>query len=168
MNDVFNEQLVARGGSQKDLLKKIGISVVGALIVCVSMNIPQVATFIPMILIAVVAGIVFLFRRYNIEYEYVFTNGDLDIDRIINKSRRKSALSVNVRSFVTMVPVTNKDYEREVSNYTKLMDFSSGTVKDNTYAVIFEKDKNRVKMIFEPDEQMFKAIRSYIPRVIKK
>lgn len=168
MNDVFNEQLVARGANQKDLLKKIGIGAVGALIVFVSMNIPQVATFIPMILIAVVAGIVFLFRRYNIEYEYVFTNGDLDIDRIINKSRRKSALSVNVRSFETMVPMNNKDYEREVSNYTKLMDFSSGTVKDNTYAVIFEQDKNRVKMIFEPDEQMFKAIRSYIPRVIKK
>lgn len=168
MNDVFNEQLVARKPNQKDTLKKAGIALAGVAIIFVTLMVQVLAQFFPIILLGVIAGSVFLFRRYNLEYEYVFTNGDLDIDKIINKSKRKNALNVNVRSFETMVPVSNKDYEREVSNYTKLMDFSSGVVKDTTYAVIFEQDKNRVKMIFEPNEQMFKAIRTYIPRVVKK
>lgn len=168
MNDVFNEQLVARRPNQKDMLQKIGIGAGGAVLIFLALNIQALMAFIIPIVVVVIAGIVFLFRRYNIEYEYVFTNGDLDIDKIINKSKRKNAISVSVRSFTTMVPMANKDYEREVSNFTKLYDFSSGTVKENTYAVIFDKNKEHVKMIFEPDEQMFKAIRTYIPRIIKK
>lgn len=168
MNDVFNEQLVARQPNQKDLIQKIGIGAGGALLIFVALSVQVLMGFIIPIIAAIVVGVVFLLRRYNIEYEYVFTNGDLDIDKIINKSKRKNAMSISVRSFETMVPVANKDYEREVSHFTKLYDFSSGTVKDNTYAVIFDKDKERVKMIFEPDEHMFKAIRSYIPRIVKK
>ncbi len=168
MNDVFNEQLVARRPNQKDLLQKIGIGAACAVLIFLATIVPALMSFVVPIIAVVIVGVVFLFRRYNIEYEYVFTNGDLDIDKIINKSKRKNAISVSVRSFVTMVPVANKDYEREVSNFTKLYDFSSGTVKENTYAVIFDRDKEHVKMIFEPDEQMFKAIRNFIPRIIKK
>ena len=168
MNDVFNEQLVARKPNQKDLIQKIGIGAAGAVLIFVALNVQALMGFILPIIAVIIVGVVFLFRRYNIEYEYVFTNGDLDVDKIINKSKRKNALSVNVRSFETMVPVSNKDYEKEVSRFTKLYDFSSGTVKENTYAAIFDKDKERCKMIFEPDEQMFKAIRTYIPRIVKK
>ena len=168
MNDVFNEQLVSRKSNQKDLIQKIGIGAAGALIIFVAMSIPLLQSFLLPIVAVVAVGVVFLFRRYNIEFEYVFTNGDLDVDRIINKSRRKHALSVNVRSFETMVPVNKKEYENEVSRFTKLYDFSSGVVSDTTYAVIFEQDKQRVKMIFEPNEQMFKAIRTFVPRVVKK
>lgn len=32
---------------------------------------------------------VLMFRNLNVEYEYVFVNGDLDIDKIMNKARRK-------------------------------------------------------------------------------
>ncbi len=168
MNDVFNEQLVVRQPNQKDLIKKIGIGIAGAALIFVSMMIPILANFFFVVVIAVGAGVVFLVRRYNIEYEYVFTNGELDIDRITNKSRRKRIVSVDVRSFETMVPVKGNAYEGEVSNFTKLHDFSSGVVNDETYAVIFEQGSERIKMIVEPNEQMFKAIRNFIPRKVKK
>lgn len=168
MNDVFNEQLVARKPNQKDMLKKVGIVGAGIVLIFAALTVEILMGFILPIIIVVIAGVVFMMRRYNIEYEYVFTNGDLDIDRITNKSRRKQVLSVNVKSFVTMVPAGNKAYENEISNFTKLYDFSSGTVTEDTYVAIFEQNKERVKMIFEPNEQMFKAIRSYIPRIIKK
>ena len=168
MNDVFNEQLVARKPNQKDLLKKVGIVGVGIFAIFAALTVELLMGFIIPIIIAVVIAVVFFMRRYNVEYEYVFTNGDLDIDKITNKSRRKQAISVNVRSFVTMVPATSKAYEGEVSNFTKLYDFGSGSITDNTYIAIFEQNKERVKMIIEPNEQMFKAIRTYIPRVVKK
>lgn len=168
MNDVFNEQLVARKPNQKDLLKKVGIIGVGIIVIFAALTIEFLMAFIVPVIIVIIVGVVFLMRRYNIEYEYVFTNGELDIDRITNKSRRKQVLSVNVKSFETMVPAGNKNYESEISHFTKLYDFGSGTVTENTYIAIFDKDKERVKMIFEPNEQMFKAIRAYIPRIIKK
>jgi len=168
MNDVFNEQLVARKPNQKDLLKKVGIVGVGIILIFVALTIDFLMAFIVPVIVIVVVGVVFFMRRYNIEYEYVFTNGDLDIDRITNKSRRKQVLSISVKSFETMVPAMSKNYDNEISRFTKVFDFGSGTITDQTYIVIFEQDKERVKMIFEPNDQMFKAIRAYIPRIIKR
>ena len=168
MNDIFNEQLVARKPNQKDLMKKVAIVAGGAAAFFAALTVEFLMGFILPIIVIVIVAVVFLMRRYNVEYEYVFTNGDLDIDKITNKSRRKQAISVNVRSFETMVPANKKEYEREVSQFTKLLDFGSGSITDETYIVIFEQNKERIKMIIEPNEQMFKAIRTYIPRIVKK
>ena len=168
MNDVFKEQLVSRKSGKQDLLKKVGLIAAGVLLVLIGMFIPILASFFLPIVVIVVIGEIFLLNKFNIEYEYIFTNGDLDIDRITNKSKRKRALSVNVKKFITMVPANNPAYEREVSNFTKLMDVSSGEVNERTYIAIYEQDSARTKLIFEPNEQLFEAIKNYIPRIIKK
>jgi hypothetical protein len=167
-SDIFNEQLITRQQNSKDLLKKIGFIVAGFVILGLTMVLPIISGFFPVILVVVVIGEVFLLRRFNVEYEYVFTNGDFDVDKIINKSKRKRTLSVNVNQFIIMVPVMNKDYAREIESFTKVFDISSGVVNENTYAAIYELSGSRVKLIFEPNQKMFDAIRSYIPRTIKK
>ena len=168
MNDIFNEQLVARKPNRRDMFMRAGIAVGGIALLAVAMSFNVLSGFLIPIAAVIIAGEVYLLRSMNIEYEYVFTNGDLDIDRITNKSRRKQVLSINVRSFVTMVPVAGNNYEGEINQYTKMLDYGSGVVGENTYAAIYEEDGQRVKLIIEPDEEMFKAIRSYIPRVVKK
>ncbi len=168
MNDVFNEQLIARQPNKKDFLKKVGIIIAGVVLILVAMMIEAITAFILPIII-IIGFLVFHFnRRLNLEFEYIFTNGDLDVDKILYKTKRKHVLSVNVKDFITMVPLSNKEYEHEVSRYTKFYDFSSGTINENTYGVIYEHGKERIKLIIEPNEQLFKAIKAYIPRVIKK
>ncbi len=168
MNDIFNEQLVQRKPNKMDMIKKIGVIVLGLLLLIVVMGVPSLAGFQLPLIIVVIIGIVFVMRRFNIEYEYVFTNGDFDVDKIINKSKRKRVVSFHVSNIEVMVPAGNKDYARDVEKFGKLYDFSSGELKDNTYIAIAESGGTRMKIIFEPNEKMFDAIRSYIPRKIKK
>ncbi len=61
MNDVFNEQLVARRPNQKDLLQKIGIGVAGAVLIFLGMNVPALMSFVVPIIAVVIVGVVFLF-----------------------------------------------------------------------------------------------------------
>ncbi|MCF8019928.1 MAG: DUF6106 family protein [Vallitaleaceae bacterium] len=168
VNDIFNEQLVERKQNMTDNLKKITILAGGVLFLAVAFFIPGLRGLIYIIAIGIVFGMVVLLRRFNVEYEYIFTNGELDIDQITNKSKRKRVLSIHVDDFAIMVPVSNKDYGKDVEKYSKLYDVSSGILQDNTYAAIFDKDSRKVKLIFEPNEKMFNAIRAYIPRKIKK
>lgn len=167
-NDIFNEQLVERKPNKSDTIKKVGIAAAGVVLVFLALSIQVLQAFLIPILAAVIFGVVFMMRRFNVEYEYVFTNGELDVDKIINKSKRKRALSFHVSNIEVMVPVNNKDYAREVEKFDKLYDFSSGTVQDNTYAAICDTNGQRLKIIIEPNEKMFDAIRAYIPRKIKK
>ncbi|MDF1616694.1 DUF6106 family protein [Petrocella sp. FN5] len=168
VNDIFNEQLVERKQNMTDNLKRITILAGGVIVLAVAFLTPGLRNLIYIIAIGVILCVVFLFRRFNVEYEYIFTNGELDIDQIINKNRRKRLLSVHVDNFIIMVPISNKDYGKDVEKYSKLYDVSSGVLQENTYAAIFDKDSKKIKLIFEPNEKIFDAIRAYIPRKIKK
>ncbi|PKM65595.1 MAG: hypothetical protein CVU95_14795 [Firmicutes bacterium HGW-Firmicutes-2] len=168
VNDIFNEQLVERKQNMTDNLKKVTILAAGVLLLATAFLIPGLRSLIYVIAIGIIAAIVILLRRFNVEYEYIFTNGELDIDQITNKNKRKRLLSVHVDSFMIMVPISNKDYGKDVDKYSKLYDVSSGVLHDNTYAAIFDKDSKKIKLVFEPNEKMFNAIRAYIPRKIKK
>ena len=100
----------------------------------------------------------------NIEYEYAFTNGELDIDKIMSKSKRKRILTVSVKDFEVMAHVEDKVHAYELNGFEKILDFSSGEIKENTYAAIFMHNNQKVKMIFEPNEEILKGIFYLIPR----
>lgn len=169
-NDVFKEQLVARESNSADLLKKMGVVFAGIVIIFALGMIPVIVNFglIPFILVAVGWGALIIIRRFNVEYEYIFTNGELDIDKIFNKSKRKSALSIDVRKFVVMVNRNRSDLNSEIGNINETLDYSTGNLKENSYAAVFEKDGKRVMLLLDPNEVMLDAIKMYIPRKVKK
>lgn len=164
-NDVFKEQLVARKSNAKDLVKKVGV-VLGAIVLLLvgAMFVPSIAIFLALGLGWVAFVII---RRFNLEFEYIFTNGELDIDKIFNKLKRKHALTVDVRSFVVMIQMNNPSLKSEIGNITKVLDYSAGEVTDSTYAAVYEDDGQRIQLIFDPNEAIVKAIKMYIPRKIK-
>ena len=162
MGDIFNEQLVAKKRTSKD-------GMITALIILAAIVVALAAfAFIPQVFVFAVAiaayGAYWLIQRQNIEYEYSFTNGELDIDQIINKSNRKRVVSVSVKEFDVMAHVEDKDHAHELTGFEKTLDFSSGEIKSNTYAAIFVHNNQKVKMIFEPNEEILKGIFHLIPR----
>lgn len=166
MGDIFNEQLVEKKNTLKDNMIKAGIVVGALLVILVSSMIKFLVGFIMPITLVVIFGAVFLMRRLNIEFEYVFTSGDLDIDKIFNKNKRKRFITVDVRKFEIMAPIDSKEHARALSNYQKVVDCSSGIKKDNTYAAMVVRNGKREKLILEPNEKMLSAIKKYIPRKV--
>ena len=59
-----------------------------------------------------------------------------------------------------MAHVNDEKYAHELSNYNKILDYSSGEIKLNTYAAIFNYNNQKV----EPNEEIIKGIFQYIPR----
>ncbi|MCT4542656.1 MAG: DUF6106 family protein [Vallitalea sp.] len=166
MGDVFNEQLVEKSSSLKDNLIKAAIIVASTVLILVCSMIPVLLGFLFPIAAVIIFGAVFFIRRLNIEYEYVFTSGDLDIDKIFNKNKRKKFISIDVRKIEIMAKVDSKEHARELSNFQKIVDCSSGIKKDNTYAAMIVRNGKREKLILEPNEKMLNAIKKYIPRKI--
>ncbi len=166
-NDVFKEQLVEKQKNSKDTMKKVGIGVAGVILIFIVTMLPLVQNFLLPIGAAIIWVMVILIRRYNIEYEYIFTNGELDVDKIMNRSKRKRAFSIDVRKFNVFVKADHADAPREISQSAKVLDFSSGTVNENTYYAVFEHEGKKTQMIIEPNETLFDSIKMYIPRKIK-
>lgn len=168
MGDVFNEQLVEKKGTLKDNLLKAAIIVGALLLIFICSFVKFLMAFLLPIAVVVIFGAGFLMKRLNVEYEYVFTSGELDIDKIFNRNKRKRFINIDIRKIEIMAPIDSKEHQRELSNYEKITDCSSGVKNNNTYAAMLVRNGKREKLIIEPNEKMLKAFKKYIPRKIKQ
>jgi hypothetical protein len=161
MNDIYKEQIIKRRPSAKTTLYRTGLILAVALVFIVGTaflggwgtTLALIAGF----------GAYFAMGFLYVEYEYTFTSGELDIDIIYNKSRRKRLFTGKVNDFEIMAHVEDKIHIGSFSSAQETLDYSSGAVSDETYVFLTNYSGKRVKIIIEPNEMMFKAIASSLP-----
>lgn len=166
MESVFKEQLVKKEKNPKDSAMKVGIIILAIIVIIfVNILIPSFGVFIAL---AVGYGTYWFLQRFDIEYEYVFTNGELDIDAIFSKSKRKRMLAIDVKTFDLMAQIEDPMYLHEWKRAQKTLDYSSGKIKPNTYGVLFTQQGELVHLIFEPNDSILDGMARYIPRQLHR
>ncbi len=170
--DVFIEKIVKRRMGTKDFLL-IGLYVLAFLVVLylVFLFLPYLFSFALLIVVGAAYGLYFLITRRDLEFEYVCTNGTLDIDVIVHKRSRKRKLSAKAQNMEIVAPVSSSDYKSfEKSNFTK-MDLSSNTDPKRVWFFVTEatlKNKNeRVLVLFEPDDRILTNLRRFNPSKVQ-
>ncbi len=95
-----------------------------------------------------------------IEYEYTYIEGELDIDRIRAAKRRKSIAKIDMEDLLVIAPEGSSEianYERDES--AKRVDCSSLRKEVKKYKAVY-KAKNGISIItFEPDENLLDKMR---------
>ena len=98
--DTFVEQLVVKPMTPADQAKKFGlIAATGILCLGLAYLSVMVMPLILLVVCAVAYGGYFLVTGMNVEYEYSVTNGELDVDKIIAKRKRKHMLTVRIADY---------------------------------------------------------------------
>lgn len=162
MSDVFKEQMVAVKKTSSDGIKKTGIVI--AAIIIGFLGIMFGGTFIgPMVVVGLVVGVVYLVKSMNLEYEYALTNDELDVDKIINKERRKRVLIINIKEMQMMAHINDGMRKAEIDQAQKTIDVSSGEVGADTYAILFMHENTLTKLVFEPNDGIQKGIYRQAP-----
>ena len=164
MTDNFIEQLVTRKTTIDVVFKKIGLILVTVISALAMIVLPQLFQILMWVTVGLCVFDYFMFRRMNIEYEYSYFNGDLDIDKIMNKESRKKLFFVNVKEMEVIAP-TGSDALRPFTQLKKL-DFSSAMPGAKTYEMVTEFKGNKVRVVFEPNEEMLHAMRDLAPRKV--
>jgi len=163
MSDVFKEQIVQRKQTFKDVAIRICLIILVFLIFIVSfaIGLGPLAVFV---VAAAGFGAAYLMSFLRVEYEYVFTNGELDIDIIYNRSRRKRVFSVHVNDIEVMAHVDDNAHAHEFQNFQDFRDYSSGETTPETYVFMLNYQTKRTKVIIQPNEKMLKAISGVLTR----
>ena len=111
--DTYVEQIVAIRKSPMERLLQIGIIVLGVILILtcgmlyVAGALGMFSLLFVVLAVAVGYGIYYFASQLNLEYEYIFTNGDFDVDKIISKRSRKRVLSGQRRfSSGIMTPIS--------------------------------------------------------------
>ena len=162
MNDVFKEQLVAVKKTGAASMKKTGI-IIAAVIISVVGLVFGGGFIGPLVVVAMFIGGSHLVKSMNLEYEYALTNDELDVDKIMNKERRKRLLTISLKEMHMMAHITDGARKGDLDRAQKTIDVSSGEEGPNTYVILFMHGSNLTKLIFEPNDGIQKSIYRQAP-----
>lgn len=161
MGDLYSELLVKKDKTVKDNLIKYGLIVLTALAVFAGLFINPI-----ILIVAIVLGIAcyFVIPKTDVEYEYLFINGDFDIDMIMSKTKRKRVKSFKLSEADLAAPLNSHRMDYYNGNQKmKVLDFSSGNSEHKRFGVITRLDGDLCKIILEPDEALAKSMKNSAP-----
>ena len=164
MTDMYSELLVKKKTTGKDQAIKILIIALIVLTAAAGLLITPLAWVLT---IGLGIAAYFVLPLLDLEYEYVFVNGELDIDRIASKAKRKRMKSFDLAKMEMMAPVNSHrmDYQNHNTNL-KVLDFSSGNPQHKIFAMIIPDDNNVYKVLLEPDRELIDNIARSCPRKV--
>ncbi|MDE5582730.1 MAG: hypothetical protein K2J08_03390 [Ruminococcus sp.] len=164
--DNFAEQLIKRNETSADKTKRIAVIIGGVILtlilVAVGFLFSGTAFSLGGFVLAVVAGYgtFFMVQSTYVEYEYTFTNGELDIDKIVARKKRSSLLSVEVKKFTDFGKYD--DSMEEPDDITVVI--SSDNIASHEYYADFQhEDYGKTRLIFAPDERILENIKHFLP-----
>ena len=125
-----------------------------------------VAYGIPL-LVAAAAGLGAYFAHLNtyIEYEYLYLDRELSVDKIKAQTRRKKVATFEVDRIEILAPIKSYHLDNYKNRTAKETDYSIGREEqpDKRYVMYYEGSQ---KIILSPNEELVKAIRSVSPRKV--
>lgn len=108
----------------------------------------------------------FLLPRLNVEWEYIFCDGQLDFDRISGGSKRKTVLRVDFEQLVVMAPKNSHSLDGYRHNGVAVKDFTSMEEGKNVYGMVIAGGEQNQMILFEPGEKMLAVMKQKAPRKI--
>lgn len=111
---------------------------------------------------------IYLFPRFNVEYEYIYCDGQLDFDRITGNAKRKTILRIDFDKVEMIAPINSHalDNFKHMKLVTK--DFTSLKPDIKAFVIICRGERDNLKILFEPSEKMLACMKQKSPRKISE
>ncbi len=165
--DVFVEYMVKRRKTAADFIKIILTLLLGLALVFVVTVLFAAIPFITSFILVAVAGVCYLAYRIitsvNVEYEYILTNSDLDVDAIISARKRKRLASINLRQIDSFGKLSGSE-SRVLGRSYKYIMAAEDKKAENTYYIVFDNDEEKSVLLFTPNEKIIKRIEMLNPQ----
>ena len=162
MSDVYVECLVkakqsAGGKVGKFLL--VTLTVIFGLITLAGIGVA--------LIVAVVTGLgaYFVNLYTDVEYEYLYLDKELTVDKVMAKSKRKRVGTYTVERMEVLAPIKSYHLDSFKNRTVKEKDYSIGEElqPDKRYVLYYEGGE---KLILSPSEELVKALKNVAPRKV--
>lgn len=162
MSDVYVECLVkAKSSAMGKFFKFVLIAAT------VVLSLMSVSGMLVAVLGAVAAGVGAYFVHLNtdIEYEYLYLDKELSVDKVMAKTKRKRVGTYQLERIEILAPIKSYHLDNYKNRNVKEIDYSIGEElqPDLRYALYYEGGQ---KLILSPSEELVKAMKSVAPRKV--
>ena len=188
MNDIFLEQLVPKKKTAKDRLFA-GIFIFLGVIVSFAMlallflaalamqgnsmgDIRSLVFSVGLLLVGLEwYAIKLLLNTRNVEFEYIVTNSEIDIDKVMSKKGRKHLVTIDIKEAALMARIDDEENNSVYKNPPEgvhILNYSAMSTTGFTYFIDCNIDDKRTLVLFQPTQKMVEALWKFNPRAVKK
>ncbi len=162
MSDTYVECLVKRESSTIGKLARIVL-----VMVTVVFGILTFLGFVLALFVALAAGFgaYFVYLHTDVEYEYLYLDKELSVDKILAKTKRKRVATFEMERMEVLAPIKSYHLDNYRNRTGKAVDYSIGREEqpDGRYVMYFDGNQ---KVLLSPSEELVKAIRNAAPRKV--
>ena len=161
--DIFLEKIVKQKKTANDYAIIFGLVILSLVLVLFIMSIRALSAFAPLLVCGIIWLAYILIKGRNIEYEYIVTNGDLDIDKIIAQRKRKRIFAATAKDFEIIAKKSSPKYDYNIQNIKKKLNTVSSLNSPDVYFGTLVKDGEKTVVFFEPTQKMLESLKKYNP-----
>ncbi len=167
--DVFYEQLYKKKKGATGFLMQAAVIAVALVVAVLAFLVLSQFVFGQMIGFLAVAGIAYgaykVSMMFDIEYEYIYLNGEIDFDKIVSRTTRNRELSVkgvNVERYGVYDEAAKAKLQH--ADIKKTFNFDSGNGNTLYYMTTKHREFGKTLVIFEPEDRIREDLERYIPK----
>ncbi len=164
MNEAYVEHMVARKPNPLTKVLKIVVIALAVILCAIGFVTMNFLYLIP----AVALGIVYYFflPRLDLEFEYLYLDKEITIDKIFSKQSRKRAMVLDLNKMELIAPISSHEFDSYRARKVSVKDFSSKDPNEKPYGIAYHDPQGDMLVILEPNAEMLKAIRTAFPRKV--
>jgi hypothetical protein len=164
----MNQLYAEAGVKRKDDMTSMGIRALLVIGIVVGILLMLLGGVFGIAGVVMVVILIYLFPKLNVEYEYVFVDGQLDFDRITGKAKRKTLLRVDMEQVEVVAPEGSHALDGFTYVQYEKKDFTSRDKASKPYVIIASVDEKKYRISFEPSEKMITMMKQKSPRKISQ
>ncbi len=166
--DIYTEYIIKKKKDTKDYVIIVLSVILGIVLSLAFMLLNALILGLGVLLAAFTwYGVYLIINSRNLEYEYILTNGELDIDKIIAKNGRKRIITINFKEVELCANIHNPEFKHQYENENNLSQklvLVGDKNADNIYFADFYSDGERKRVLFQPTEKIVDGLAKANPR----
>lgn len=163
MNDSYKELLVKKESGIKEKALRVVCLIPTILVGLLTLLTGNIILF----LIVVALGVLdyFVFQWTDIEYEYLYLDKEITIDKIMAKTRRKRVATIDVNKIEILAPEKSYQLDSYRNRQVKALDYSAGAdlPEQKLYVMFYEGNQ---KFLLNLTEDFAKTVKGIAPRKV--
>lgn len=162
MADIFVEQLVKKRMGPRDYAVIAAVILGAVAVMSLSFVVPFLSLYI---LVGVCFGAYYLITSRSLEFEYSVTNGDITVDKIIRRRKRKRVLSADAHD-IEEIGKFRPELLKSKTGFKPYFVSEYDDGRGSMYFCAHTTQYGSVLVVFNPDERTLNSIKPFIPRQV--
>lgn len=165
MSDTYVECLVKAKTSGLAKFGKVVLITLTVIFVLAVFLLPPLMIFAFIGALITGVGAYFLNLFTDLEYEYLYLDKELVVDKVMAKAKRKRVATYQLDRIEILAPVKSYHLDNYKNRNAKQKDYSIGEVlqPDRRYAMYYEGGE---KILLSPSEELIKVMKNVAPRKV--